>query len=127
MPRLAVHNQVSDADRRNYLRSLELIKQGIEQAGFATVELPTHQEMMDAPMVDSTHQMGVVRMGDDPRTSVCDSDLRVWSSPNLYLASSGVFPTAGQAGPTLTIVAFATRLADHLANQLAGHKGKSAA
>uniref|UniRef100_UPI00359FEFCE GMC oxidoreductase n=1 Tax=Achromobacter insuavis TaxID=1287735 RepID=UPI00359FEFCE len=34
--------------------------------------------------------------------------------PNLYIAGSAVFPTSGQANPTLTIVALALRLADHL-------------
>jgi choline dehydrogenase-like flavoprotein len=33
---------------------------------------------------------------------------------NLYVASSAVFPTCGQANPVLTIVAMAIRLADHL-------------
>jgi choline dehydrogenase-like flavoprotein len=33
---------------------------------------------------------------------------------NLYVAGSSVFSTAGQANPTLTIVALAVRLADHL-------------
>ena len=33
---------------------------------------------------------------------------------NLYIASSSVFPTCSQANPTLTIVAMAIRLADHL-------------
>jgi choline dehydrogenase-like flavoprotein len=33
---------------------------------------------------------------------------------NLFVASSSVFVTSGQANSTLTIVAFALRLADHL-------------
>jgi choline dehydrogenase-like flavoprotein len=33
---------------------------------------------------------------------------------NVYVAGSSVYPTAGYANPTLTIVALALRLADHL-------------
>jgi choline dehydrogenase-like flavoprotein len=35
---------------------------------------------------------------------------------NLYVAGSAVFPTSGYTNPTLTIVAMAARLADHLRN-----------
>jgi choline dehydrogenase-like flavoprotein len=37
---------------------------------------------------------------------------------NLYIAGSAVFPTSSQANPTLTIIAFALRLADHLGSRL---------
>lgn len=117
IPRLHVENTVSESDRLNYLRSIELFKEGLEKADFATVELPTREDMLTRTMIDSTHQMGLVRMGTDPNESVCDLNGRVWSSPNLHLATSGTFPTAGQAGPTMTVVAFALRLADHLANK----------
>jgi choline dehydrogenase-like flavoprotein len=36
---------------------------------------------------------------------------------NLFIAGSSVFPTTGTAGPTLTIVALAIRLADHLRDE----------
>jgi choline dehydrogenase-like flavoprotein len=53
-------------------------------------------------------------MSDDPRTGVVDADCRVHGVPNLYVAGSSVFTTSGNATPTLTIVALALRLADHL-------------
>lgn len=60
------------------------------------------------------HHIGTARMGHDPRDSVVDADCRVHETRNLYVAGSAVFPTSGQANPTLTIVALALRLADHL-------------
>jgi len=60
------------------------------------------------------HHMGTTRMGDDPKTGVVDANCRVHGLANLYIASSSVFPTSGFANPTLTILALAIRLADHL-------------
>ena len=62
------------------------------------------------------HDLGATRMHTDPRQGVVDTQCRVHGLANLYLAGGGVFPTAGSANPTLTIVALALRLADHLRN-----------
>ena len=64
------------------------------------------------------HHMGTVRMGSDPRTSVVDANLRVHDLKNLFTVTSGVYVTGGAVNPTLTIVAFSHRLADHLVDQL---------
>jgi choline dehydrogenase-like flavoprotein len=50
---------------------------------------------------------------------VVDAQCRVHGTDNLYVAGSSVFPSGGYANPTLTLVALALRLADHL-------KGRSA-
>ena len=50
---------------------------------------------------------------------VVDSSSKVFDIDNLFVAGSSVFPTSGFANPTLTIVALAVRLADHLKQQLA--------
>ena len=60
------------------------------------------------------HHMGTTRMSADPETGVVDADCRVHDYQNLYVAGSSVFPTSGWANPTLTIMALALRLADHL-------------
>jgi len=41
------------------------------------------------------HHMGTCRLGDDPKTSVVDRNLRVHQSPNLYIVGSSVFVTGG--------------------------------
>jgi choline dehydrogenase-like flavoprotein len=61
-----------------------------------------------------SHQMGTTRMSADPASGVVDANCRVHGMHNLYVAGSSVFPTYGAAPPTLTIVALALRLAEHL-------------
>ena len=65
------------------------------------------------------HHIGTTRMSDDPRQGVVNADCRAHSVSNLYIAGSSVYPTAGFMNPTLTIVALAIRLADHLKNRFA--------
>lgn len=60
------------------------------------------------------HHMGATRMHDSPEFGVVDANLKVHGTDNLFVASSSVFPTGGFANPTLTIVALAHRLAEHL-------------
>jgi choline dehydrogenase-like flavoprotein len=65
-------------------------------------------------MAGGKHHIGTTRMHADPKQGVVDPDCRIHGLANLYVAGSSVFPTSGYANPTLTIVALALRLADHL-------------
>ena len=62
----------------------------------------------------SGHHIGTTRMHERPDLGVVNADCRVHDIDNLYIAGSSVFPTAGCNNPTLTVVALALRLADHL-------------
>jgi choline dehydrogenase-like flavoprotein len=53
-------------------------------------------------------------MGLDSRTGVVDPEGRVFGLENLYIAGASIFPTAGYANPTLTVIATALRLATHV-------------
>lgn len=64
------------------------------------------------------HHIGGTRMGNDPKTSVVDRDLKVHFVDNLYVAGSSVFTTGGYANPTLSIVQLSLRLSDHLLEKL---------
>lgn len=68
------------------------------------------------------HHLGSARMAVDAEAGVVDADCRVHGIENLFVASSAVFPAYGFSNPTLTIVALAARLAEHVA---AGGHGKS--
>jgi choline dehydrogenase-like flavoprotein len=65
------------------------------------------------------HQIGTTRMHEDPRRGVVGPDCRVHGVENLFVAGGSVFPTCGDANPTLTIAALALRLGTHLRHELA--------
>jgi choline dehydrogenase-like flavoprotein len=70
------------------------------------------------PSLSAHHHAGTTRMGTGPEEGVVDRDGRMFELDNLYLAGASVFPTAGFANPTLTIVAMALRLARHINDAL---------
>jgi choline dehydrogenase-like flavoprotein len=69
---------------------------------------------MTQSLHETYHYIGTTRMADTPADGVVDRNCAVFGMENLYVAGSSIFPTAGQANPTLTIVALALRLADFL-------------
>lgn len=64
------------------------------------------------------HHVGTTRMAHSQENGVVDSNCKVFGTSDLYVAGSSVFPTSGYSNPTLTIVALAVRLADHLIEQV---------
>jgi glucose dehydrogenase len=78
-------------------------------------------EVETLPMVTSSGTiLGTTRMGDDPRQSVVDRDLRAHDHSNLFVVGGMVFPTAGMLPPTLTIAALALRAALAIRRGFAG-------
>lgn len=67
---------------------------------------------------DVYHPGGSTRMGSDPHAAVVDSNLRSFAVTNLWVASTSVFPSGGGENPTLTLMLFTMRLADHLCSRL---------
>ncbi|MGA2245474.1 MAG: GMC oxidoreductase [Verrucomicrobiota bacterium] len=66
---------------------------------------------------DGIHQVGTTRIAMNAEDGVVGPDLRVWGTANLYVCSSSVFPTSGQANPTFLVGSFAARLAKHLSTK----------
>jgi choline dehydrogenase-like flavoprotein len=60
------------------------------------------------------HHMGTTRMSETAEHGVVDTNCRVHGIDNLYMGGSSVFSTGGWANPTINVVAFAVRLAEHL-------------
>jgi len=67
----------------------------------------------------TAHQAGTARFGTDPQTSVLDTNCRAHELDNLYVVDSSFFVSIGAVNPTLTIIANALRVGDHLLERLA--------
>jgi choline dehydrogenase-like flavoprotein len=106
----------SKSDRDNVSRSIQIFADELRSAGLGRFEPWGEFEGYARPRFAGLHHpMGATRMHSDPRFGVVDDDCRVHGLPNVYVAGSSVFPTGvGYANPTLTLLALATRLADHL-------------
>jgi len=66
----------------------------------------------------TAHQAGTVRFGTDPATSVLDAACRAHDLDNLYVVDGGFMPSIGAVNPTLTIIANALRVGDHIAERI---------
>lgn len=71
-----------------------------------------------SPLAAVGHQCGTCRFGPDPATSVLNLDCRTHAVDNLYVVDGSFFPSSAAVNPTLTIVANALRVGDHLAERL---------
>jgi choline dehydrogenase-like flavoprotein len=138
MPKAALHWVISDDDRRSILRGLEIFGARLGAVGAGRLQMtagslrpsgdpgllgrfaidPSAFDPTGFHLAHANHHCCTVPMSVDPSGGVCDADLKVWGFEDLHLAGSGVFPTAGVASPTISIVALSVRLASHLREQL---------
>jgi choline dehydrogenase-like flavoprotein len=66
----------------------------------------------------TAHQAGTARFGTDPATSVLDGHCKAHDLDNLYVVDASFMPSIGAVNPTLTIIANALRVGDHIAERI---------
>lgn len=118
--KIDVNWQLSDKDLQNAYRAIELaaLEFGRMGVGRAYATLFRDSNQWPGNLEAGRHHCGTTRMTDNPKTGVADRNCKVNNISNLYLTGSSLFPTIGYANPTLTIVALALRLCDHIKAQL---------
>ena len=116
MKRVDVAWKVAPDDIDAAFRGFQLLRETLRAHSGARLEFD--DDGLRARLAGSVplggHHIGTTRMGESERDGVVDRDCAVFNLPNLFVASSAVFPTSSHANPTLTIVALALRLAGHL-------------
>ena len=71
------------------------------------------------PIGATAHQAGTVRFGTDPADSALDVNCKAHDLDNLYVVDTSFFPSIGAVNPSLTAIANALRVGDHIAERLA--------
>ncbi len=66
----------------------------------------------------TAHQAGTIRFGTDPSTSALDLQCKTHDLDNLYVVDGAFMPSIGAVNPTLTIIANAIRVAEHIAGRI---------
>jgi len=119
-PRLAIDLRFGAADAASIVKTHELMAERLRASGIGRLEYNMPPEQRAAAVLaqasDGFHQIGTARMSANERDGVVDQNAKVHGVANLFLAGSAIFPSSGQANPTLTAVALAARLAAHLQN-----------
>jgi choline dehydrogenase-like flavoprotein len=91
----------------------------LKQAGHAEHWLHLHAYFKKRiPLEGVGHQNGTCRFGTDPKASVLDVNCRAHDVDNLYVVDGSFFASSGAVNPSLTIIANALRVGDHLLERL---------
>jgi choline dehydrogenase-like flavoprotein len=117
VPLSSIHWTIGELEGRSAIQLARLVERylgDVEGIRPELVDWVRENRPTDAVFTDPAHPNGTTRMSKSKDDGVVDLNCKVFDVENLYVAGSSVFPTAGHANPTLTIVALAIRLADHL-------------
>jgi choline dehydrogenase-like flavoprotein len=106
--------QIDSLDGDNLYQTTMELARSVGAAGLGRMVMNLERGNELSEVLSCWHHMGTTRMHDDPRQGVVDRHCAVHGLSNLYIAGSSIFPTGGRVNPTITIVALAIRLADHL-------------
>ncbi len=122
MPRVKLDWRLTDLERRSFRIIYEVVGRELGRIGAGRVQLLDWVRRDDGAwpsnLSGAWHHMGTTRMHESPTHGVVDPNCRVHGLDNLYVAGASVYPTAGAANPTLTLVAMSLRLSDHLKSKL---------
>jgi choline dehydrogenase-like flavoprotein len=116
MPRIKLDWRLNPIDKFSLSRSHEIFREQITSRGLGRLLIQVDKDESSWPttLIGPCHHIGTTRMDENPKLGVVNKNCEVHDTSNLYISGSSVFPTSGSAAPTLTIVALALRLADHI-------------
>ncbi len=119
LPRLRIALRFAEEDAASVVRAHDALDAWMTRNRLGRLDWRVPREERAAAILararHGNHQIGTIRMGADPGAAVVDADCRAFDVPNLWVVSTAVLPTSGQANPTFTAVQLGLRLAARLA------------
>ncbi|MBV9880011.1 MAG: GMC family oxidoreductase [Gemmatirosa sp.] len=116
IPVLRFHWEWSDYERNQSRHMQQTFRALIqEMGGTVNSQMPTkEQDYGLAPGGRIIHELGGLRMGSDPKTSVLNASCQAHDVKNLFVADGAPFVSQADKNPTWTILALAWRTADQI-------------
>lgn len=119
IPVLRFHFQWSEAEILQVRHMQQTFRELIETLGGTPLgDMPSREQgygiLAGGRII---HELGVTRMGDDPETSVLNSNCQAHEVDNLFVTDGGPFVTNGDKNPTWTILALAMRTSEYIVEQ----------
>lgn len=109
MPQLKISVDYDDNDEKMVKDYIEQMTEMFTKAGFTNIR---SSDSKQAPGLD-IHEMGGVRMGKDPKTSLLNAHHQLHAVPNVYVTDGASMTSTATQNPSLTYMAFAARAAHH--------------
>ena len=119
IPVLRFHWKWSDHELNQVKHMQQTFRALIEQmGGTVTDPMPSKEDGYGiAAGGQIIHELGCVRMGDDPSTSVLNAHCQAHDCKNLFVSDGGPFVSQADKNPTWTILALSWRTADYITEQ----------
>jgi len=114
IPQLNISIDYDDNDRKMKQDFFEQLTEMYTKAGFTNIKTTDSKQ---APGLD-IHEMGGVRMGKDPKTSILNKWNQMHACSNVFVTDGACMTSTSTQNPSLTYMAFAARSADYAVSQL---------
>lgn len=114
IPQLIVSCEWSENDDKMVEDYVQQSKEMFEKAGFINIKA----EDTKSPPGSDIHEMGGVRMGNDPKTSLLNKWNQLHHCKNVFVTDGACMTSTGTQNPTLTFMAITARAADYAVKEL---------
>lgn len=118
IPVLKFHFRWTDAELRQVEHMEKTFTDLIETMGGHVTRSPRTTAEKISTGGEIIHEVGAIRMGDDPKDSVLNKYCQAHDVKNLFVADAAPFVSNPDKNPTLTICALAWRTAEYLAEEM---------